>query len=114
MTPVLVGLGIKRPWEADTKLCAGSLGELSEVVVNTGTCSFCSLVVGGTRICCFQCGAMFHGEPSCVGVSEEVVGCVCGAGCEALRYICIRCRSGKTETVDFQVVFSEHLVSFQQ
>ena len=59
--------------EADTELRSGSLEELSEAVEEAGTCSFCSLVVGRNRISCFQCGAVFHGEPSCVGVSVEVL-----------------------------------------
>ena len=61
------------------------------------------MVVGGNRISCFQCGALFHGEPSCVGVSEEVIDCICG---DALRYICITCRSSETATVDSQVGLS--------
>ena len=55
-------------------------------------CSFCSLEVGGPRICCQVCKGTFHAEVVCLGVNSDVVDVLKRNDDGALSYNCTECR----------------------
>ena len=68
------------------------------------------LDVVGSSINCYKCRAEFHVDPTCVGIEDSVISCICVSGRGAIECLCWRCRGGSTDLMVTQVCW-QHLVS---
>ena len=76
--------------------CESVAVESSGASMNSGVevhCAFCDLIIVGEAVVCACCGGSFHADVTCVGVDEEVIGCLLRVKNGALQYFCCRCRS---------------------